>query len=173
MSGITPDTVPSKRTMRMRQVVDWSAAFWAGLVAGTIFLLLNAFAVPAIIGGSYATVLNYFASLVLGDSVLAEPTILEPTTAVVAIILNFALSIPFALILAFIIHRWGLILGVVLGAVFGFGLYTINFFISEQIFPWFFAMNTQWFIVTHVIFGALAGGIYEALEVERFVPDND
>ncbi|QPC82254.1 hypothetical protein G4Y79_21635 [Phototrophicus methaneseepsis] len=167
------DTVPSKRTLRMRQVVDWSAAFWAGLIAGTIFLLLNVFAVPAIIGGSPAVVLNYFASLIMGDSVLANPDTLTATTAIVAIILNFVLSIPFALLLAVIIHRWGIIVGIILGALFGFGLYIINFFISEQIFPWFFAMDTNWFIVTHVIFGALAGGIYEALEVERFVPDED
>jgi hypothetical protein len=30
-------------SIRMRQVVDWRAAFWAGLAAGTVFLLVNLF----------------------------------------------------------------------------------------------------------------------------------
>ena len=37
------------------------------------------------------------------------------------------------------------------------------------LFPWFFAMRSWTLVFTHVIFGALAGGVYESLEVEEFV----
>ncbi len=37
----------------MRKLVDWSAAVRAALVAGTVFLLVDLFVVPALMGGSF------------------------------------------------------------------------------------------------------------------------
>ena len=37
-------------------------------------------------------------------------------------------------------------------------------------FPWFLELRSSFILLCHVIFGALAGGLYELLEVERFVP---
>jgi hypothetical protein len=80
------------------------------------------------------------------------------------------LSIAFTLLIAYIIHRGGLITGILGGALIGLGLYTINFRTLTYVFPWFFAMESTSVLVNHLIFGALAGGIYEALEVEEFEP---
>ena len=33
-------------------LVDWKAVFWAGLVSGTVFLLLNLFVVPPLMDGN-------------------------------------------------------------------------------------------------------------------------
>ena len=41
---------------RMRQVVDWSAAIWAGLLSGTIFLLLNMMLTAIYVGSPWVIV---------------------------------------------------------------------------------------------------------------------
>lgn len=159
---------PSKKS-GMRQLVDWSAALWAGLFAGLAFLLINVWAIPYFEGGTTWMVVRYIASLVLGDGVLV-PATANMGILVVAVIVNFAMSIAYALILAIIIHRGGLIMGIILGALFGFALYLINMGAFTILYPWFELLYSNSFIAAHIIFGALAGGIYEALEVEEFVP---
>lgn len=159
---------------RMRQVVDWRAALVAGVVAGIVFLLLNLLLAPVFAGVSAGIFIRMLASIVMGEGVLPPPTTIDPVITLVALLTHFILSIIFAIVLAIIIHRWGLITGILLGGVFGLALYGINFFTMTYFFPWFFAMNHWIIAVTHVIFGAVAGGVYEALEVERFVPvEND
>lgn len=155
---------------RMRQVVDWSAALWAGLVAGIVFLVLNLTLIPIIQGGSPWIPLRYLSSIVLGESVLPPPATFDITVLVVGVVLTLVLSLLYALILAIIIHRWGLLLGIVLGAVFGLAVYAINYYTLTLLFPWFFAMSSLTVAIIHIIFGAVAGGVYEALEIEEFVP---
>ena len=154
----------------MRQVVDWSAAFWAGLISGIIFLLLNVFLIPYFIGGSPWMMVRLFGSVVLGEEVLAPPATYHLSALVVAVLMHLVLSIVFSMLLAYIIHRGGLITGILGGALFGLILYLINFYTLTLIFPWFFAMRNWVFLANHAIFGALSGGIYETLEVEEFVP---
>lgn len=158
---------------RMRQVVDWRAALWAGLIAGAVLLVLNMVLITVVIGGNGWIFIHYIASLVMGEGVVAPPITFDPLVTVVALVVHFALSLIFALILAIIIHRWGLLVGIVLGGVFGLALYAINIYALTVFFPWFFAMNHWTYIVAHIVFGAVAGGVYEALEVERFVPAED
>lgn len=161
----------------MRQLVDWSAAIWAGLIGGLVFMIINVGAIPrfetgntlAIDGVSSWVIVRYIASVVLGEGVLAPAT---PNVGIllVAILVNFALSVVYALVLAIVIHRWGMIVGIVLGALFGFALYLINMSAFTVLYPWFEAIYSPWFIAAHVAFGAVAGGIYELLEEEEFVP---
>ena len=155
---------------RMRQLVDWRAALWAGLIAGAIFLLVNLFATPQVIGGNAWVMVRLFASIILGEGILAPPATFDGTALLVAIITHFVLSVGYALLIAYIIHRGGLIAGIIGGALLGLALYSINFYTLTFFFPWFFAMRSGVFVVAHLLFGALAGGIYEALEVETFVP---
>jgi hypothetical protein len=157
-------TMTSKR---MRQLVDWSAALWAGLIAGALFLLLNLFLSP--IGNAWA-MLRLFASIILGEGILAPPATFDITALIAALVIHFGLSILYALLIAYVIHRGGLISGVIGGALLGLALYSINVYTLTLLYPWFFAMRGAIFITTHAIFGAVAGGIYEALEVEIFVP---
>ncbi|MDX1523060.1 MAG: hypothetical protein R3264_15650 [Anaerolineae bacterium] len=154
----------------MRQVVDWSAAIWAGLVAGLVFLLFNLFLTPVFASGNAWVIIRLLASIVLGEGILAPPATFNLAALIVALLTNFVLSIAFSLLLAIIIHRWGLIVGIVGGALFGAALYAINFYSLTLLFPWFFAMRSWPIVISHIIFGAVAGGVYELLEVEEFVP---
>ena len=160
-------------SQRMRQIVDWSASIWAGLGAGTIFLLLNLILIPAFIGGNAWVVIRLLASIMLGSDILAPPATFNLPALIAALIVHFALSIIFSMLITLTIHRGGLLTGIVGGALLGLGLYSINFYTSTLFYPWFFAMRNWVFILTHILFGALAGGIYEGLEVEEFVSVTD
>jgi len=157
---------------RMRQLVDWSAAIWAGLIAGTIFLLINLIIIPISWGTNVWLVVRIFASVTLGERALPPPADFDPMILVVAVVTHLVLSVFFAMLLAYIIHRWGLIVGIVGGAIFGLAIYCINVYGLTYFYYWFAIMRAWPFLVAHIIFGACAGGIYEALEVEEFVVDN-
>ncbi len=156
-----------------RQLVDWIAAVWAGIISGTVFLLLNLFLTPYFMGGNMWVMVRLFASIILGEGILAPPAAFDISALAVAIATNFVISMLFALLIAYIIHRGGLITGIIGGALFGLAIYVINFYTLTLFFPWFFAMQHWIIIVNHIIFGALAGGIYEWLEIEEFVTVNE
>lgn len=158
---------------RLRQLVDWKAALWAGLIAGTIFLLINLFVTPLVIGGNGWVMVRLFASILLGDGILAPPATFNLVALLVALMTHFTLALLYALLIAYVIHRGGLITGVIGGALLGLALYSINFYTLTLFYPWFFAMRNIVFVVAHLLYGALAGGIYEALEVEIFLPTEE
>lgn len=156
-------------SVHKRQLVDWSAAFWAGIISGFIFLAVTVFAVPYFTGGNAWVMIRLFASVVLGEGILAPPAAYNFSALAAALLVNSVLSLAFTLLLAYIIHRGGLITGILGGSVFGLAVYCINFYTLTFFFPWFFAMRGWPMAASHILLGALAGGIYEGLEVEEFV----
>jgi hypothetical protein len=157
----------------MRQLVDWSAAIWAGIISGIIFFLLILFAAPQFMGGNAWVMIRLLASVVMGNEILAPPAAYDLTALIAAILVNSVLSMGFALLIAYIIHRGGLITGIIGGACLGLAIYAIIFYSLTYFLPWFFAMRGEVMAYIHILFGALAGGIYEWLEVEEFVPVTD
>lgn len=155
---------------RLVQIVDWSAAAWAGLIGGLVYFLMNLFVTPALVGGNAWVQVRLLASIVLGPKVLAPPATFDAAALAVALLTNFAVAILFALLAAWILHRWGLIVGIVGGAALGLALYLIVFYSLTRFFPQFFAMNGRGYLLSHLVFGAVVGGVYEALEVERYEP---
>ena len=162
-----------KSSSRVRQIMDWRAAFWAGIIAGAIYLVAQMALLAQITGGSPWIVPRRIAAIVLGESVLPPPATFDLTIFLVSLLLHLFLSVIYTLILAFIIHRWGLIVGIVGGALFGLALYVINYYTFSIFFPWFFPVRSWVDILSHMLFGAVAGGVYEALEVEVFVKENE
>ena len=165
----------SERTPRLEleQIVDWRAAAIAGVVAGLIFFVLQMIGRAMLTGGSLWLAPRYIAAIALGEGVLPPPGTFDLGIFIVGLIVNLALSLIFALILAAIIHEWQFWFGVIVGALFGLALYLINYYTFSRFFPWFFPIRSWVDVLTHIIFGALAGGIYEALEIERFVLESE
>lgn len=160
----------SYQSVRMYQVVDWGAALRAGVIAGLFFLLTNLILPAAIFGVSGWVLIRQIASIALGEAILPPPATFVGSGLVVALCIHFVLSIAFAMLIAYVVHRGGMITGIVGGALLGLALYAINVYSLTVIYPWFFTMRNWVFLLSHVLFGALAGGIYEALEEEIFVP---
>ena len=112
--------------IQLRQVVDWRAAFWAGLIAGTAFLLVNLFVVPALMGGSFWISVRLVASILLGRDILAPPATANTGALVAAIAVHYVLALAMAAVIAYVVHRGGLIGGILVGAILGLAFYFID-----------------------------------------------
>lgn len=142
--------------------IDWSAAIWAGIVSGAIFMMLEMIMVPVFLGGSPWGPPRMIAAMVMGEGVLPPPATFDLTILMVAMVVHFVLSIAFALVLALLIARLGFGPALAVGAGYGLALYLINFYGMTAIFPWF-AMARNWVsIFAHVVFGLVAAWWYKA-----------
>lgn len=159
----------TRSTVRMRQVMDVSAAVWAGVVGGAVFLLIQIIMATGPLASSLWVPFRWNAAIILGQGVLPPPADFAFLPVLVGLIVHFGLSILFALLIAFIIHRGGLIMGIIGGGALGLALYAVNYFTLTAIFPWFFAISSWMMAVGHIVFGAVVGAVYEGLEVEEFV----
>lgn len=141
--------------------VTWRAIPVAGIVAGTVFLLINMIFNPILYGIDAFFILQYFGSLVLGTDVLIDSSI---TVLIVGAVVHYILSILFTLLISIVIHRWGLLVGIIGGGLMGLGIYAINFYTMTVFFEWMFAINNSLIVISHIAFGAVAGGIYESMD---------
>jgi uncharacterized membrane protein YagU involved in acid resistance len=146
------------------QLFNLKAALWAGFVSGLIFFASVCLLVPATHPEITAPLLiRWFASILLGASVLT-PATFTPFSLGAGLLANLLLSIVFTCLLAFIVHKWGLWASLATGLAMGLCLYVINFYSMSYFFPWFWAMNTPSMLASHLIFGTLAGALYEYFE---------
>jgi hypothetical protein len=142
--------------------VAWRAIPIAAACAGVVFLLANMAITTIGMQISPALMLRYMASLVLGDVALTGENVL--VIVVVGLLVHAVLSLVFTFVITLVIHRWGMVVGIVGGAVLGLCIYAINFYTMTLFFPWFFAMNGLAWAFSHMLFGAVAGGVYERLD---------
>jgi len=74
----------------------------------------------------------------------------------------------FTYLIAFIFYRGGILQGILGGALMGLCLYCIFVFGIAYVRPWFYIFKGSTFLLSNILFGALAGFIYEIFEVENF-----
>lgn len=158
------------RTTEFRQLVDWRAAAIGALAGAITFLLVIAIVLPLTTGGTLWAFFRYLAAILLGDAVLPPPAGFDPTVVLVGLLVHLILSLLYGAILALILHRWGLLVGLLGGALFGLAIYAINIFTFTLLFDWFYLLRSWPILLAHVLFGAVTGFVYELLEVERYVP---
>jgi hypothetical protein len=153
---------PKGLSMRaLRRNVDWVAIPFAGLAAGTAHLLVNLILTPLMLDVQPMLPIRYMGSLLLGERALVEPGIV-PLLA--GILVHYVLSILFTLVISIVVHRWGLLVGIVGGAVLGLAIYAINYYTMTLFFDWMFAINSPVQVIAHLVFGAVAGGVYETYD---------
>lgn len=141
--------------------VTWRAVLIAGVVAGTVFLITNLVLLPIALDIKPGLILRYFAGLVMGSDVLTDD---GTDILVVGLLVHYALAILFAFPITIVVHRWGLSVGILGGAVLGLALYSINFYTLTNWVEWFFALKSTVLLFSHVLFGAVAGGVYELFD---------
>lgn len=138
--------------------VTWRAVPIAALAAGTAFLIAALVLCRVVYEIEPGLVLRYFASLVMGSDILTGD---GSAALIIGVIVHYALSLVFTLVVVLIVHRWGMLAGIVGGALVGAALYFINMYTMTVFFTWFFALNSVMLLAGHVLFGAVAGGVYE------------
>ncbi len=146
--------------------MDKRAATIAGLIAALVslgvgmgvlqYLHENALGLPRLI-----------ATIALGRDALSADTVSNGTALGVGIGVHLVLGLIFAYVISYTLHRWGFWVGLIGGGLFGLALYAINTYTMSRFFPEFYYFRSWFMIGFHVLFGALCGGIYEALERDR------
>lgn len=152
------------------KTIDWSAAIWAAVIGGAVFMMLEMIMVPLFMpDGSPWAPPRMIAAIGMGKDVLPPPATFDLMILMVAMVIHFVLSIIFAIILAFIISRFGLGMAILIGAAFGLALYLVNFYGFTAIFPWF-AMARNWVsIFAHIVFGAVTAWAYKWLQNRKMI----
>ncbi|RDK09955.1 hypothetical protein [Cupriavidus lacunae] len=152
---------------------DWRAAALAGLVAGLVFLVLDLLA-AMLMGASVWKTLTMIGAILLGPDVLAQPATFQVSVLLAAVVVHFALSVVFALILATIMAPFHFDSSVgmasVVGALFGLGLLLVNFYGMTAVFPWFAEARGWVTAIAHIVFGLVAADSYLKLERHADVP---
>lgn len=142
---------------------DWSASGWAGLVAGGAFIVIQTSFTSMFMGDANVDAIRQIAAIALGESVLPGPTKFTALVFMAAMGVHMIMSLIYARILAAIIHGMAAERAMLFGAGFGACLYAINYYAFTNYFPWF-AVSRGWItLLSHVVFGVLAAGVYEWL----------
>ena len=150
-----------------RKGVDGGAVIRAALAASIVSLVLYLFLVPALVGaGNAAVIFRYMASVVWGAAVLPPPADVSAMIVVTAIAVHLGISVSMAFFIAFVLHRWGLMTGIIGGAALGIVFFAIIHYTLTLLHPHFYAMNHWSVVLVHAAFGAVAGGVYELYECE-------
>ena len=150
-----------KATIRDISRISWPAIPIASFAAGTVFLLVNIILTPIVLDADATLLLRYMGALLLGSDVLTQD---GSNALVIGVLFHYLLSVLFTVVIAVVIHRWGLLVGFLGGAILGLALYGINLYTMTVFFEWFFAINSEVLLLCHVLFGATAGAVYELFD---------
>ena len=142
---------------------DWRAAMIAGVIAGLVFLLVNMALAGQLLGNAQLP-LQLAAALLLGPEVMPPAVGLDGGVFMTGFGVHLVLAVAFTCLIAFCLHRWGIWVGIFGGALFGLALYSINYYFAADFIAGFAAFRSWLMAASHVIFGAVAGGLYEFLE---------
>jgi hypothetical protein len=101
------------------------------------------------------------AALLMGPEVLPPPSTAQWDILLVATLIHFALSISYALAPAMLAARLPAGPAIVVGALYGLGIYVVNMYGFTLLFPWFSVARDWVTLVTHLVFGmGLTGGCW-------------
>lgn len=146
------------------RTIDWSAAVWAGVVAGIVFMMMEMLLMPLFgFAPSMWAPPRMIGAIGLGEGVLPPPATFDMGVVLVAMVIHFATSILFAIVVAFIIRNMTLGPAIAVGIVAALLLYVFVFYVmTAGPWPWF-ANGRNWVnIMTHIVFGAIVAWWYKS-----------
>ncbi|MEN9559993.1 MAG: hypothetical protein RLZZ502_1204 [Pseudomonadota bacterium] len=152
----------------METVFDWRAAGIAAVLASAIYLLLTACVNAAQYGNwahSAEVISNHLGSDLYSDAM----HLTQSGPWLPGLLLHFLSCVLAALVICLLVHEFGLLVGVVGGGVLGLCVWAIHFYAIAPRFEWMYALKGQYSEYLHVLYGVLAGGVYELLERARYV----
>lgn len=136
---------------------------YAGIIAGLIFMMLEMIMVPLFLGGSPWGPPRMIAAILMGQDVLPPPATFNFGLLMIAVMLHLALSIIYALIIDYISKNTKFILALLIGAIIGYAIYLVNFYVFTGLFPWFANARNWVSVFAHISFGIAAVWTYRGL----------
>ncbi|MEX3945842.1 hypothetical protein AB4Y44_41295 [Paraburkholderia sp. BR10937] len=147
--------------------LDWRAAVLAGVIAGTVFLVLGVVLMALTTGGSLLEPPRMVAAIILGRGALQSPQAFTLGIVLVAFVVHFALAIVFTLVLGLIMTSFNLDssmgMASLAGCAFAVAVYLINFYGMTRLFPWFAESRNLAGVIVHIVFGVVAANLYMRL----------
>lgn len=140
--------------------ISVTAAIWAGLAAGLVFLVLEMIMAPLFMGMSPWAPPRMIAAIAMGRDVLPPPATFDLGIVGTAVLVHFTLSLIYAFIFAFVAKGRSLQGATWLGAGFGLVLYLVNFYGFTAAFPWFADARNWISVFAHLVYGAVLGVSY-------------
>ncbi len=152
-----------------RQVFDARAAFVAGIV-GIIVFALTMMGLDAKFSGSPWVTMRSAASLFTGEAAFTDINTFSFPSLAPGLLTYMLVGMALAFILSLLLHRFGLVAGIVGGAILGFSAYVLLYFVLlRQLDMQELLSLKRWTLeVGHAVFGAVVGGVYEWLERARY-----
>lgn len=146
--------------------LDLRASFIAGIVAAVVSLA-GGMGVLHLLHEQAVMLPRLIATIALGRDALDPEAVSNGNALAAGAAVHLVLGLLFSLVISITLHRWGFWVGLIGGALFGVALYAINTYTMSRFFPEFYDFRSWFMVGFHVVFGALCGGIYEALERDR------
>jgi hypothetical protein len=160
----------AERRAGYRQIFDVRASVIASILGVIAFwLTMMAFDARSLSAPWFTTYAA--ASLISGPEALASPTLFNLTTALSGVAVYLGFGLIFGIAISALVHEFGLIVGIIGGAVLGFCTYVLLYYIATN---YGFSHDLAKFArsqleVGHAVFGAVVGGVYESIERARYV----
>ena len=147
--------------------IDWKASIWAGIIAGLGYMMIAMALIMMIQHMSPWGPPRMMAAMVMGKGVLPPPATFDLMIMMVAMMVHLVLSIILAIILGWAISRfsWVMAEAIVVGMIFGIIVYIVDFYVVTDagLFSWFAMNRSATILLSHAMFGAIAGGVYRAI----------
>lgn len=144
----------------------WVAALYAGVAAGilaTIVQIALWWSFWDVLPGIFYRDVRYTAAILLGKESLQASDTLSLQHVFIATSIHVGLSIIYAIGISYLIRCLNGKDLLMLGGLFGLGIFVINMYGFVLIFPWF-VETRDWITVTsHIVFGMSAASVYKAL----------
>ncbi len=152
----------------VHRMPDWRAAVIAGLIAGTVYMVLELLTARFLLyQGAWGTV-KMVAAIMLGREALASADAFSWTIVLAAGVVHFGLSVVLASILAMLLasFRFDSSFGMasLVGALFGCAVYLLNFYLLGRYFNWFDEARGWESLFAHALFGLVAADAYMHFE---------
>ncbi len=103
------------------------------------------------------------ASLVLGPAVLPSSGAFDIRFMSIAVVLTLLASATGTLLLAALIHGWGVSVGGAVGGIVGWVAHSVLIYGFAALMPWLASYPQAWLTVVYVLWGIIAGATYEWL----------
>jgi hypothetical protein len=132
------------------------AAIWAGVIAGTVMLILEMALHPIFLGVRMWVPIRMIGAILLGSEVLTPPDTFDAGVLLTAMLVHFSLSVIYAIVTALAIRNMPLVRAVLAGASIGIAIYLMNFYGFTVLFPWFAEARDWVQIVIHFVYGVVS-----------------
>lgn len=140
--------------------IDFKRATIAGVIAGTVFVMMEMLLVTTALGGPLWGPPRMMGAIVMGKEALPPPATFDFVIVMAGMVVHYILSVVYAIIIAFAAQRFSAGIAIAIGAAIGLAIYVVNFYVMTSVFPWFANARNWVTIVSHIVFGAVAAWYY-------------